>query len=78
VCNVQEVNNTTKLMIICVKEEEKKKCTKKFRENFLFSGIDSYKNTTKPTNNNKPPNSMFFDICDLTMKNESPKKNLIN
>jgi len=35
---VQEVNNTTKLMIICVKEE-KKVYKKKFRENFLFSGI---------------------------------------
>ena len=45
-CNVQEVNNTTKLMIICVKEE-KKVYKKKFRENFLFSGIDSYKTITK-------------------------------
>ena len=39
-CNVQEVNNTTKLMIICVKEEEEKKVyKKKFVKIFCLVGL---------------------------------------
>ena len=38
-CNVQEVNNTTKLMIICVKEEKEKSVQKNFVKIFCLVGL---------------------------------------